>query len=356
MAFQHQLSLLLCILLSSLICTNAAVETKQLTRTYRNGPINLTTHAKFYYQFEPSFNRIFLGLIINDSDVITSGENWVGLGIGEPMSGSMFGSDIVTAHFTNGMFDTCRIVDRYIPFVASPISNAPSVFPFPDECETSDWLLISCKRDMELGLMTLEVRRPLTVEDDRQDRPIPAGLNSFMHAYGADFGYHDARRHATRIKLFSFNREESSYSLNSLPSDVTNHIEIRATTYRVPKATTRACTAMRVPLKEDEKVMIVAAEPVINDESMPIIRQIVVMMCSGADYASELNETVLCDDKPAGPLGNPRANCSSFVYACKFIIHCLLLLFYCFVSCVSEKLTFLFFCRYERTERIPISV
>lgn len=297
-----------------------AVENGNLLRRYRNGPINLTENAEFYFQFEPSFNRIFLGLVIKDRSVVSSSENWLGIGIGEAFSGSMLGSDIVTAHFSADIHDTCEIIDRYVPYVANPTSTSPNVFPLPDECKESDWLLVSCSRDVDQGVMVLEVRRPLTVEDDRQDRPIAAGLNSVLHSYGAGpFAYHGPKRHSTKIKLFSFNREESSYSLNGLPSDVTNHVEVRASSYELPSTlTTVACTATRIPLEVDEQAMIVAVEPIINDESTSMIRQIILMLCSGESYAGALSSTTVCENNPAGPLGNPDADCSSFVYACKF--------------------------------------
>lgn len=318
------LSLLLSIVfiqhISFFLTQSDAAENGQLLRRYRNGPINLTENAQFYFQFEPSFNRIFLGLVIKDSTVVSRSENWLGIGIGEAFSGSMLGSDIVTAHFSADIHDTCKIVDRYVPYVANPTSTSPNVFPLPDECKESDWLLISCSRDVEHGVMVLEVRRPLTVEDDRQDRPIAAGLNSVLHSYGAGpFAYHGPKRHSTKIKLFSFNREESSYSLNGLPSDVTNHVEVRASSYELPSTlTTVACTSARIPLDEDEEAMIVAVEPIINDESTSMIRQIILMLCSGESYAGALSSTTACESNPAGPLGNPDAECSSFVYACKF--------------------------------------
>lgn len=318
--FSLLLSILLIQNISFLLTPSDAAENGQLLRSYRNGPINLTENAEFYFQFEPSFNRIFLGLVIKDSSVVSSSENWLGIGIGEAFSGSMLGSDIVTAHFLADIHDTCKVVDRYVPYVANPTSSSPSVFPLPDECKESDWLLISCSRDVDQGVMVLEVRRPLTVDDDRQDRPIAAGLNSVLHSYGAGpFAYHGPKRHSTKIKLFSFNREESSYSLNGLPSDVTNHVEVRASSYELPSTlTTVACTATRIPLEVDEQAMIVAVEPIINDESTSMIRQIILMLCNDESYAGALSSTTVCESNPAGPLGNPEAGCSSFVYACKF--------------------------------------
>lgn len=38
-------------------------------------------------------------LVVNDSKVIDDGVAWVGIGIGEPTSGSVIGADIVNAQF-----------------------------------------------------------------------------------------------------------------------------------------------------------------------------------------------------------------------------------------------------------------
>lgn len=295
------------------LCIDAAL----LSRVYRYGPVKLTETAILYHEAKPSADVIYLALVINDSNLVTSSSNWLGIGISETTSGSMLGADIVTAHFETDVLDKCTITDRYVPFVASPLLQSPAVFPEADECSESDWKLIACVRDPKKGTMTLEVKRTLSVTDNRQDRPILSGFTSVIHAYGDRFGYHGVNRHSTKVVLFS--GENDPTPPTGLPLDVHGHVEVRATTFRVPQSTTsRACTTIRFPLGNDSSRMIVAMEPVINDKTRSLVQHISLFLCSGEQYARD-TETRICEKEPFGPLGNVAARCSAFVYGCKFL-------------------------------------
>ena len=89
---------------------------------------------------------------INDNDQ-------VGFGLGEPTSGSMPGSDIVTAYVKSD--GKVEIQDRFA-----------IGFAYPSEDTCNDWQLISGTESN--GRTVIEVSRKL-VTNDTQDRPITEG-------------------------------------------------------------------------------------------------------------------------------------------------------------------------------------
>lgn len=307
-----------------------------LSRVYHSGPIKLSANTTFYFDADPSTDIIHFALIVNDSDAVKlSGENWLGIGIGEPSSGSMVGADIVTAEFDDNVNDSCTITDRYVPFTASPLRNPPSLFPEPDECSESDWNLIACSRNETSGVMVLEVNRSLSVTDVRQDRTILPGLSSILGAYGKTFEYHGANRQSAKIKLFG---DEDINELRGLPNNINGHVEIRAKSFQVPtSATTYACTSDVVPLNKviksdisivEEPAMIIAVEPVINDEATAMVQHISLFLCSGESYASSISQTKVCNDNPYGPLGFSESGCTAMIYACTFLFRYAIILSY----------------------------
>lgn len=284
----------------------------QLNRTYENGPINLTSAATLYFQVDKNLNIARFALVLNDTSVIENGPFWMGIGIGEPTSGSMLGADVLTAEMETGALDSCKITDRYVPFVAYPLTEAPGPFPLPDECEEPDWTLISCRRDPN-GSAILEIERPLTVMDEKQDRPILAGESSVLYAYGGAFGYHGGNRYSSKVVLYTEN--DTMPSGAALPADIDGSFELRATNYTVPiNRTTYACTSLALPIPSSGKRMIVAIEPLIN---IPMIHHFTLYICSGSEYARQTMKTVACGGvEPFGPVGNDNAGCSTFVFGC----------------------------------------
>lgn len=327
--YLSQPSLITIYLLASLIpCLHAQTE-QILSSKYAHGPIPVTSTASIYHEANPEQNSIRLALVITDSSAVDTTENWLGLGIGEPTSGSMPGSDIVTAQFVRGASDKCEIVDRYVPFAAYPLgegnSTSPAVYPNADDCPTPDWTLVSCRRDATAGVMVLEVSRSLSVIDGKQDRAITPGPNAVLHAYGSSFSYHGANRHSSVISFYEDPElppvDQSIAEFLESDNDVDGHVDIRSTDFIVPtaEATTYACTSVKLPLGDDDRRMIVAAEPLIENPKTSMVHHITLYLCRNERYAEETKDTVVCGGRPPyGPLGNRRARCSTLIYGCKY--------------------------------------
>lgn len=218
---------------------------------------------------------------------------------------------------------SCTVVDRYEPFVAYPWDEAPTMFPLPDDCPEPDWTLESCQRD-GLGAVVLEVSRPLSVRDNRQDRAILPGDSNVLHAYGGQFGYPGPNRHSAVIRLYTEEAEEddrdSGIDQESLPSDVDGYFDLTATDYHIPaRLTTYACTTRRIPLPSNRKLMIVGGEPLLNNVTSSMVHHFTVFLCAGKKYYEQTKTTTICEGNPIlGPLGNRDASCKTLVAGCKF--------------------------------------
>lgn len=165
-------------------------------RSY-NASARLDETATLSWTLTPTAVRF--GLVVTDAALFggdaAAAAAWVGLGIGEPTSGSMLGADIVTAEFTGPA--ACALVNRHVPSVAVPLGSSTggdAIFPEPDApCAAPSWALASCAVDAAAGSVTLEVDRPLAAANAAEDRPVVAGRNGLMYAYGDGFGYHGGR-------------------------------------------------------------------------------------------------------------------------------------------------------------------
>lgn len=292
------------------------------TRSYSHGPVPFDKIASLYYTLSPSGSTISFALVVKDPKIVSNTSrfepNWLGLGVSEPTSGSMLGGDIVTAVFRSD--GSCVFTDRYVPFFAFPLGEpgpGGSAFPLEDDCQDDgSWRYITCKRDSDT--MLLEVERELEAHDD-QDRAIKKedGSSSLIYAYGEFFGYHQDRRGAMQVDLF----KEKDGEQSMLPPDVDGSIEIVATNYTVPdsKETIYACTSKLVNIEGSSGRMIVAAEPVIHAD-VDMLHHLVLYLCSGEEYAKQTAKTIECttgNNSIGGPVGNPRAKCSTLVYGCK---------------------------------------
>jgi len=233
------------------------------------------------------------GLVITDGAVVsdTASALWIGLGIGEPTSGSMLGADIVTAEMTGD--GECRLTNRHVPSVAYPIGSSvggDAIFPVPDDtCDGADdaWTLVSCTVDGAAGTITLEVDRPLAAVNPAQDRPVVAGRNILMYAYGNGFGYHGSRRYSTFVDLMGTGRTAVAAGLLSesgrLPSDATSSQTLRVPPYAVsPNRTDYACSSFEVDLGAGAAGrQIVAAEALIDTATAggKLVHHFVLLSC-----------------------------------------------------------------------------
>jgi len=229
------------------------------------------------------------GLVVTDAAVVNGSAVWVGLGVGEPTSGSMLGADIVTAEMTGD--GACTLTNRHVPSVAIPLDSAvggDAIFPVPDEaCAAPAWTLAACAVDAAAGTVTLEVDRPLAAANAAQDRPIVAGRNVLMYAYGDGFGYHGGRRHGTEIDLTSTGRVAvSAGSLAEsglLPADVSATQRLSVPAYPVsPNRTDYGCSSFEIELGPGAAGrQIVAAEPVIDltTAAGKLVHHFIVLSC-----------------------------------------------------------------------------
>lgn len=296
--------------------------------SYDTENVTLGNTAALSFTIDLPTRTARLALRITDPTAISANSTatWIGLGVSEPQSGSMLGADVVTAEFrAEGDNTECLFTDRYVPFFAFPLiestADAPGAFPLPDDCqEDGSWVMLRCERDMDGGEMVLEVSRSLDAHDT-QDREIVAGLNSMIYAYGGDFRYHQERRGSQKVVLFESGEGESVADSLQLPDDVDGNFTILATNFTVPSAqrTIYACTSSVVELGESGRRMIVAAEPVL-DSPVDMVHHFTLYLCSGAEYARRIRETVECqtgNSAEFGPLANEEAKCHTFVFGCK---------------------------------------
>lgn len=233
----------------------------------------------------------------------------------------MKGADIVTAQFRN--HTTCTLVDRHVPHVPYPFADSPnSIYPFPDQCQTDgSWLLINCETDPHNGHMLLEVSRTLSAHDT-QDRRIASGPQAIIHAYGAGFGYHSARRGSTRVELF---REDGTvvpvHNQNPVPSDV-NHEQQLLAEYQVPpRETSYICTSFKLQTGPRKGRMIVAAEPVLRSNTRSLAHHMILYICMKSaftEYFAGGNECYGGEAEPPG--GFPAWACRGLAVTCMFHI------------------------------------
>lgn len=324
------LLLQLLLLLPALLAPALALEPD--AALYDAGPVRFDATGELWYGADLRAGTASLALRVTDRAVVNASAPamWVGVGVSEATSGSMLGGDIVTAEFS-AADDACVVTDRYVPFVPYPLTEAPGAFPLPDACQDDgSWTVRRCARDVESGQLLLEVVRPIDAHD-AQDMPLVAGKNSFIYAYGNAFAYHGASRGAMQVALFTDRDDPDSKPPAGdppLPDDVDGSFEIRATDFEVLSnmTTTYACTTRRFDLGPAGKRMIVAAEPIL-DAPIDMVHHFTVYQCTNAGYAQLTKNTTTCMSLNGinGPLANPAAGCSTFVYGCTLFLSSLFL-------------------------------
>eukprot|EP00190_Bangiopsis_sp_CCMP1999_P001695 CAMPEP_0198732180 /NCGR_PEP_ID=MMETSP1475-20131203/34256_1 /TAXON_ID= ORGANISM="Unidentified sp., Strain CCMP1999" /NCGR_SAMPLE_ID=MMETSP1475 /ASSEMBLY_ACC=CAM_ASM_001111 /LENGTH=769 /DNA_ID=CAMNT_0044495245 /DNA_START=147 /DNA_END=2456 /DNA_ORIENTATION=- len=250
----------------------------------------------------------FFGIEFSDDDVVSSGNTWIGLGVSDPDVGSMLGADVMTVEI-GGSDDRdgldCQVFDRYVPWSAYPLTEAPGPFPVEDDCEQSDWQLLSCQRDTEAGVVRLEVSRPLSARDD-QDRPIAEGGNQMIWAYGSTFQYHQQNRGSRRLQLFP-----GSEPPKFPPSDADDSAELLFENFTVPaEMTTYVCQGFEVPV--DTPRHIVAFEPIIQEATTKYVHHFILSQCqSDTDLIEKFSKPEVCGIDGAT---EDISSCSSVVY------------------------------------------
>lgn len=200
------------------------------------------------------------------------------------------------------------------------------------------------------GLVVLEVVRPITVEqgNDVYDRSIVPYENAFLYAYGGEgsIAYHGSmNRKSTQVTFYTPSSTSTDAIIESKardngfvpPADTHGYFDLVVTDYAVPHGSvTYACTSKAIPLPTGGgDRMLVAAEAIIKSDRMggdnnngeafeSPVHHFTVYVCGGDSYARKIAKTVACNGGntgTAGPLANPEAQCSTFVFGCKLIYH-----------------------------------
>ena len=141
---------------------------------------------KVHHKVEDSLLHLYL-------EADTTG--WLGFGFAEPTSGHMKGADMVTAAVVNG---EVVVDDRYAAFAGTTYSAANNYVNGYSGLtaavdDHADWTIVSGGEAD--GHTFVWVTREL-VTADAQDRPVVAGMNRIVYAYGSTdaVGYHGANR------------------------------------------------------------------------------------------------------------------------------------------------------------------
>jgi dopamine beta-monooxygenase len=152
---------------------------------------------------------------------------WVGLGVGEPNSGSMPGADVAVAMISA---PGNVIIDDYF--------TTDFVQPTRDCARPSDWTLVTSETNVSTTVV--EFWRFLRGSSAVEDRPIedngqPTKL-IFAYGVGTAFAYHGVNRHATSFNLFTVSSRIAAMKARpdtlSVRWGMTNYqIPSRATTY-----------------------------------------------------------------------------------------------------------------------------
>ena len=217
---------------------------------------------------------------------------WLGFGLSE--MGSMPGSDIVTVHVVNGK---PLAVDRFVPWVAAPLEQAPLPDPKPDDalCGKQDWTATAGSSSASAFQVTAE--RNLTTGDKNDRDFVPSAWNRVVWAWGVVSAssasaatpvtaYHGANRGYTTIKLgplasasaASSATTASSGSSFVLPPDAANFTWLNLTGLPVSptRQTQYVCQSFDIGTTNRQLVSI---EPFITNK---YVHHVIVHACGGS--------------------------------------------------------------------------
>jgi len=270
----------------------SAASAAALRRTYASTTALDGARAALHWTLRG--DSIDLALVITAAAVVTpaAGALWVGFGIGDPQSGGMAGADIVTAEFGGGGSGAnCTLVDRHVPMAAHPLGSAvggAAVFPVPDDCPSkASWALAACAVDVVAGTLTLEASRSLAAPDAAQDRPIVAGRNTLLYAYGNGFSYHGPTRRAVEVDLSAPGTAAvvagDLASTGDLPPDADGAVTLTMPNYTVAAVgTDYGCAAFEVPAPPPGRApQMIAAEALVDRSSSGgrLVHHLVLLLC-----------------------------------------------------------------------------
>lgn len=233
---------------------------------------------------------------------------WLGLGIAEPTSGHMKGSDIVTVSVDDA--GGVSAVDSHVEWAATPYPGVPSMWPAPDDVQ--DWTIVSGSQDGDT--MTVIISRQLCT-GDKQDRDIVTdGINRLIWAWGDgdSVGYHGSNR-GSAVANFKGGPVIPAHD---------HMITYTFDNYTIPaQRTTYSCQSFILP--NDQKRHVVAIEPVLHGPTKKYAHHALLHICENNPYfTNHLNPKKCSTDgsqemdsaEGASPLGISNSQCSSLMW------------------------------------------
>ena len=150
---------------------------------------------------------------------------WAGIGIAEPMAGSMPGADFVICRFSS----TWLVEDRFTLEFSQPILD-----------ENQDWVTEGIIN--QNGYIHASVRRKLQTNDG-QDRDILPGRVTILHALGSGDGF--LKHHSGKRRLTSVIFKEQVTELSQSDKEETVAVHMGAARLRNDNPTTYICKSFR---------------------------------------------------------------------------------------------------------------
>lgn len=172
---------------------------------------------------------------------------WLGFGFGEPASGHMKGSDMVTVSVTN---DKVNVQDRYAVFAPTDDTGygMPTLTALEDD--HNDWSIMWGYEDA--GVTHVYVTRALNTSDT-QDRVVGTGPIRITWAWGTGdtVVYHGPNRGASKIAFVP--EEDPDAAQTELPAhDGSWTFNFKNYTIPSSRVTTYACQSFQFPVSANE--------------------------------------------------------------------------------------------------------
>ena len=282
-----------------------------------DNPSNEVTMSEDKMTFKWKVNNVdnTIDILLHSSGLVGgSSASWFAFGLSE--AGGMLGADIVSVEF--GSSGSVSVVDRYVPWVASPLEQPPRPYPVADTQQ--DWELV-CGESLE-NSVTAVVRRKLKTNDEEQDRDFVSGSVSVIYAWGdGALGYHGSNRGS--IKVDFLGEELSSVDAFVPPADADgSFVKGFSPGYELAPITTQyVCQVHDIGTTP---LHIVAAEQVYSTNQVygPYVHHVLVHACGNdlnALHALDLYEdgTFPCQTRDLSAHGNSPSGlgpCSSIIY------------------------------------------